>query len=92
MQMAANFKLFLHKSSDSIHLKMFGDFDGSSAHELLQAIQNSATRSFQVFVDTENLNHIYAFGKDVFQNNLRIVNKQSNNIIFIGKNKNCFRI
>ena len=90
--MASNFKLFLHETGDSIHVKMFGDFDGSSAHELLQAIQNSASRSFQIFIDTENLNNIYAFGKDVFQNNLRIVNKQSNNLIFIGRNKHYFRL
>ena len=90
--MASNFKLFLHKSSDSIHLKMFGDFDGSSAHELLKAIQTNAPGSFQVFIDTENLNNIYAFGKDIFQNNLRIVNKQTQNLIFIGKNKNSFHL
>ena len=90
--MASNFKLFLHKTRDSIQVKLCGDFDGNSAHELLQAIQNNASRSFQVFIDTENLNNIYAFGKDVFLNNLRIVNKQSNNLIFLGKNKHCFRL
>ena len=88
--MAANFKLFLHKTSDSMHVKMWGDFDGSSAHELLKAIQTNAPGAYQVFIDTENLDNIYSFGKQVFQNNLGAIRKQSQKLIFIGRNQNSF--
>jgi hypothetical protein len=50
--MALNFKLVLHKTRDSIHMKMCGDFDGNSAHELITAMQNHATNSNQVFIHT----------------------------------------
>ena len=40
--MASNFKLFLHETRDNIHMKICGDFDGTSAHELITAIQKHA--------------------------------------------------
>jgi hypothetical protein len=33
--MASNFRIFAHRNSDSLHLKPAGDFDGTSAFELL---------------------------------------------------------
>ena len=88
--MASNFKLFSHKTRDSTHLKLYGDFDGNSAHELLKAIQISASNSHEVFIDTEDLNNIYTFGREVFQNNFGVVKKQFKNLVFIGKNHNSF--
>jgi hypothetical protein len=85
--MASNFKLFLHETKDDIHMKMCGDFDGTSAYELITAIQNQAHKSNQVFIHTENLGNIYSFGRNVFQKNLRILKKQPNQIIFVGKHK-----
>jgi len=85
--MASNFKLFLHENKDSIHMKMCGDFDGTSAYELITAIQQYAHKSNQVFIHTEDLGNIYSFGKGVFHNNLRALKKQSNTLIFVGKHK-----
>jgi anti-anti-sigma factor len=86
--MALNFKLSLHETSGSIHLKLSGDFDGNSANELIRAIQKHASKSNQVIVHTEYLNHIDAFGIDVFKNNLRTLNRLSNKLIFVGKHRN----
>ena len=88
--MASNFKLFLHETKDSIHMKMCGDFDGTSAHELITAIQNHASRSNQVYIHTGKLNNIYSFGRAVFQNNLGLVKKQSDKIEFVGKYQDSF--
>ena len=85
--MASNFKLFFHKTRDSIHMKMCGDFDGTSAFELITAIQKHAYKSNQVFIHTEDLGNIYSFGKDVFQNNLGVLKKQLNKIVFVGKHQ-----
>ena len=30
--MALNFKIYCHQNNDNLHLKLMGDFDGSSAH------------------------------------------------------------
>jgi len=37
--MASNFQLFLNQNRDSLHLHMFGDFDGISAYELINALK-----------------------------------------------------
>ena len=36
--MASNFQIFSYKTKDSLHLKLAGDFDGSSAHELINKL------------------------------------------------------
>ena len=71
-------------------MKMCGDFDGTSAHELITAIQNHAPRSSQVYIHTGELSNIYPFGRDVFQNNLGPVKKQSEKIEFVGKHQGSF--
>ena len=88
--MALNFKLFLNETKGSIHVKMSGDFDGTSAHELITAIQNQATKSNQVYIHTGELSNIYSFGREVFQNNLRLIKKQQDKIEFVGKHQNSF--
>ena len=90
--MATNFKLFMHETRDSLHLKICGDFDGNSAHELINAIKDNAAKSNQIFIDTEDLKNIYPFGRDVFQYNLAVSKMQSNKIVFIGKNQNNFNL
>jgi len=88
--MASNFKLFLQETRDSTHMKICGDFDGTSAHELITAIQKHAHKSNQVFIHTEDLGNIYSFGRDVFQNNLGHLKKQSRKIVFVGKHQDSF--
>ena len=85
--MAANFKLSLHETEDGIHMKMCGDFDGTSAYELIAALQDQSHKSNQVVIHTEDLGNIYSFGRGVFQNNLGILKKRPNKIIFVGKHK-----
>ena len=65
--MASNFRLFSHETGDSLHLKLYGDFDGSSAHELINTLKKCGSRFYQIFIDTEDLGVIHSFGKDVFQ-------------------------
>ena len=84
--MASNFRFFSHRTKDSLHLKLYGDFDGNSALELLNVLADSGRDCHQIYIDTNDLNTIYPFGQDVFQNNLGSL--QSNNLTFLGKNKN----
>ena len=83
--MASNFKFFSHLTENSLHLKLYGDFDGNSALELLSALTEHDNSLRHIFIDTNDLNNIYPFGKDVFQNNLGAM--QSNKLTFLGKNK-----
>ena len=87
LPMASNFIFFSHETRNSLHLKLFGDFDGSSALELIEALKKIPDKSFQIFIDTEDLKTISSFGKNVFQKNLTIETKRLNGLIFIGKHK-----
>jgi hypothetical protein len=84
--MAANFKILFHKTRESLHLKLDGDFDGSSAHELINAIREQGTGFFQIFIDTNDLRTVHPFGKEVFQKNLGRFDNKIRNLIFIGEN------
>ncbi len=84
--MASNFKIISFKTRDSLHLKLDGDFDGNSAHELINTLIEQGNRFYQIFIDTNDLKTIHSFGQAVFQKNLAILNKRLNNLIFIGEN------
>jgi hypothetical protein len=40
--MASNFRIYCHQNKDNLHLKLMGDFDGSSAYELINTLKNIA--------------------------------------------------
>ena len=84
--MASNFQIYSFKTRDSLHLKLTGDFDGNSAFELINTLTKHGKYYYEIFIDTNELNIIHPFGKDVFQKNLRSSNKIYKNLVFIGKN------
>ncbi len=85
--MASNFHIFSFETRDTLHLKLAGDFDGNSAHELIDTLIKHEKRFYQVFIDTNDLKTIHPFGRDVFQKKLGGLNKQFENLIFIGLNE-----
>lgn len=84
--MASNFRISAHRNSDSLHLKLMGDFDGSSAWELLNVLKQSANGVFRVIIHTNSLKNIYPFGRDTFQQNLPNVKDHPIRIMFTGEN------
>lgn len=84
--MATNFKILVHRNSDNLHLKLLGDFDGSSAHQLVNALKKNCVGACSVFIHTSGLKNIYPFGQDIFQNNLHSLNHQFfGSLIFTGE-------
>jgi len=53
--MASNFKILVHRNSDNLHLKLLGDFDSSSAQELVDAVKKHSAGAFSVFIHTSGL-------------------------------------
>ena len=84
--MASNFHIYSFKTRDSLHLKLAGDFDGSSAYELINTLIEHGKDFYEIFIDINDLKSIHPFGRDVFQKNLRASNKLFRNLVFIGKN------
>jgi len=85
--MASNFHISSFETRDTLHLKLTGDFDGSSAHELIDTLITHGKKFYQIFIDTNDLKTIYPFGRDVLQKKLGPLNKQFTNLIFIGTNE-----
>ena len=85
--MASNFHIFSFETRDTLHLKLAGDFDGNSAHELIDTLITHGKKFYQIFIYTNDLKTIYPFGRDVLQKKLGPLNKQFENLIFIGINE-----
>jgi hypothetical protein len=84
--MASNFQILPYKTRDSLHLKLAGDFDGSSAHELINTLVDNDAGYYQIFINTNDLKTIHPFGREVLEKKLGSINKPFKNLIFIGEN------
>ncbi len=83
---ASNFKMFPDPKGDNLYLKLVGDFDGTSACELLNVMKEKCNSADRVYIDTSSLEEIYPFGHDTFQNNLYVLKAQPSRFVFTGKN------
>ncbi len=81
-----NFKIVVHRSSDSVHLKLQGSFDGSSAHQLLNVMEANAKGMSKIIVHTSGLSDIHPFGTGILQGNLLSKAEQFAELIFTGDN------
>jgi len=84
--MARNFRISVHRNSENLHLKLMGDFDGTSAHELLAVLKRYSNRTSTVFIHTACLRDIHPFGVSVFQSNLGVLKGKSVKLLFTGEN------
>jgi len=84
--MATNFRIFIHSNGENLHLKLIGDFDGTSAHELLSTLKKYCNHTSKVFIHTSRLKDIHPFGLNVFHDNLGVLNAQPLTLIFTGEN------
>jgi len=82
--MAGNFKIVIHRNDESLHLRLEGDFDGSSAQQLLCMMADNGNNVRRVFIHTNGLKEIHPFGKAVFQKNLRDFMRQQQDLVFTG--------
>ena len=85
--MANNFKFLSNSARDKIQLKLYGDFDGSSACELINFLKNYKSGSNQISIDTNNLNTLHPFGIDVFKRNLSNLDINKKKITITGKHR-----
>lgn len=90
--MAPNFHFFSKQTKNCLNLKLYGVFDGNSAFELIHALLEQETDPHKIFIDTNGLQTIHSFGRDVFQNNRCTLGRRSGRLIFIGKNKHHFAL
>jgi hypothetical protein len=82
--MASNFRIYCHQNKGNLHLKLVGDFDGSSAYELINTLKKYRGIVGKVFIHTCFLSSVCSFGLDVFQKSYTI-KKLSRILTFTGK-------
>ena len=82
--MASNFGIAVDKNSDGFGLKLKGDFDATSAYELIYAIKKLPEDTVKLHVYTNGLKTILPFGLDIFHKFMRSLNGQSAKIVFTG--------
>lgn len=85
--MALNFHVFSYETRDTLHLKLSGDFDGTSAFQLLETLKKHGAGFEKIFIDVNDLKTIYPFALEVFQKELGNCDQKSNDFIFLEKNK-----
>jgi anti-anti-sigma regulatory factor len=84
--MAENFRISVHRNSESLHIKLAGDFDGSSAQALLDALRSNGRKASRVFIHTGSLQEIHPLGRDVFCSNMDQLKDQVVPMVFTGEN------
>ena len=84
--MAANFRILTHWSSDTLHLRLIGDFDGSSAHKLLNFIQENCKKAHNVVIHTSRLRSVHPFGRNTFHNHLGSLKRRTVRFLYTGDN------
>jgi len=82
--MAANFRILKHLNSDSLHLKLVGDFDGSAGYELANLLKKNWKVVHRVFIHTAGLRSVYPHGCRTFQNNLGLPKNELDGLLFTG--------
>lgn len=73
-------------------MKLTGDFDGNSAHELINMLLELSRDVLDIFIDTNGLKSVHPFGIEVFQKNLGLTKLSFKNLVFVGSNGNKLEI
>ena len=89
--MAKNFRiLFSEKNNRLIRIQLQGDFDGTSAHELINALHKYLAIYPKVAIDTEGLKSIDTYGLDVLSIRLKSLRRPQTRIDFSGRYRSIF--
>jgi anti-anti-sigma regulatory factor len=84
--MAKNFKVTTKANGGALYLSLRGDFDGTSAHELIEMLKKEGTAYPKIFIDTARMDDIHPFGVDVFQSYFDKLKGSSSEFVFTGEN------
>jgi anti-anti-sigma regulatory factor len=82
--MASNFRILMHQSGESLSLKLSGDFDGTSAFELLHVLKEKGHGVQSLIIDTNNLNRVYPFGQGILEKRLSELGSDGQKLLFTG--------
>ena len=90
--MASNFEIGSYKTRDGFGLKLDGDFDATSAYELIYAVKTLPEKNERIYICTDGLKLIHPFGIDVLRALMHPLNGESSRIVFIGNNASKLKV
>lgn len=79
------FRVLVHRNSDTLHLRLEGDFDDEAARQVVFLIGANVNGAGKVFIHTNGLGRIYPVGQEVFHQNLPALQRDRVNYIFTGE-------
>jgi len=84
--MASNFGIAIDKKGYDFVLKLEGDFDATSAYELIYAIKKLSKEAAKISIYTDGLKSMHPSGLDVFHRYMMPLNSLSTKIVLTGDN------
>jgi hypothetical protein len=81
---ALSFRIVIQENSENLHLRLTGDFDGSSACELLEVLKKKAYAAQKVFIHTNELGEVHPFGQNTFEKRVSELRGDLRKIHFTG--------
>ncbi len=85
--MAQNFRVSIRKCRNRLYLSLWGDFDGSSALELLCLLQEKGRSYCQIVIETDRLQRVHPFGHESFHRRLHGYRDLRERICFTGSRR-----
>jgi len=83
---ASNFTIRYQRNNGNLYINLKGDFDGSSAQVLFDAVKRNCEDDQKIFIDTSGLRRVHPFGRDVLKSNLSSLKGKTARVIFTGEN------
>lgn len=81
----SNFRIFIHRNEDVLHIKLMGDFDELSAFNLIDALENVCAGIRRVMIHTDCLKTISSTGLSAFKQRFSQLTVPAFMISFTGK-------
>jgi len=83
--MSSNFNIFMYSNHEKVHFRLMGEFDGSSAWQLIHMIKQRGTGLRKLIIHTSGLSSYQAFGGEVFQKESDNFKDLCDDFIFTGE-------
>ena len=83
--MATNFRIQKNsKSKSRMAFRLFGDFDGTSAYELVHQLEAWSGKASLIEIDTHRLKNVFPFGRSVFEKHVPGLKKSGTQFRILG--------
>jgi hypothetical protein len=82
--MASNFMIQHCRRKNQLHLKLSGDFDGSSAFELNDCLQKALKHKNRIIIHTDRLKSLPMFGCEMFHKQFGLRARAAQRVLFTG--------